>query len=143
MVLCPVCTDDVYCEDWAHSGTVQTGYIKCAYTHSDNSTSRCFPSTDPAWNEELLSWGCDATHHDSGSATIWNTEFTLSAQNVVIMVLVILNFLTIFGVICNCLQSRVGGVVRRVNKYQVVSMNNVMAEDSNCDERELFENNAV
>merc|ERR1711902_232290 len=56
------------------------------------------------------------------SSGLWDTEYTLSGQDLVIMVLVILNLLTVFGVICRCLRSRSGGVARRNKKHQVVSM---------------------
>jgi len=72
----------------------------------------------------------------SGSAGIFNSEYTFSAKDMVIMVLLVLNLVTMFAIFCHCLRSRNGGVARRSGKYQVVSM----AGDSEC---EMMNNRAV
>jgi len=70
------------------------------------------------------------------SAGIFDSEYTFSVKDMVIMVLVVLNLVTMFAIFCTCLRSRNGGVARRSGKYQVVSM----AGDSEC---EMMNNRAV
>jgi len=57
------------------------------------------------------------------------------------MVLVVLNLLTVFGVIVACLRSRCGGS-RRGPKYEVVSMGKALAEESES-EKEQFKKEAI
>jgi len=85
---------------------------------------------------------CNLNTHQCTSNTYWasagifDSEYTISAQDMVIMVLLVLNLVTMFAIFCHCLRSRNGGVARRSGKYQVVSM----AGDSEC---EMMNNRAV
>ena len=81
----------------------------------------------------------------TGNATpgLWDMEYTLSGQDMVIMLLVFFNMLTIFAVIYSCVRSRCGKA-RREQKYQVVSMDQAMAVESESDsEKERFKNEAI
>lgn len=68
-----------------------------------------------------------------GSPRVLNTEYIYSGQQLVIIVLAALSLLTIFGVICNCLRSRCG-VMRHEQKYQAVSMDRTVAEESESEQ---------
>jgi len=71
----------------------------------------------------------------------WNMEYTLSGQDMVIMLLVFFNMLTVFAVIFGCVRSRCGKA-RRGQKYQVVSMDKAMAAESDS-EKALFKKEAI
>jgi len=80
----------------------------------------------------------------SGDASpgLWNNmEYTLSGQDMVIVLLVFFNMLTVFAVIFGCVRSR-WGKTRNWQKYQVVTMDKAMAAESDS-EQERFKNEAI
>lgn len=77
-----------------------------------------------------------ATCSGNAPAGPWNMEYTLSGQDMVIMLLVFFNMLTVFAVICNCVRSRCGKA-RNGQKYQVVTMDKAMAAESDSEEEQL------
>ena len=77
----------------------------------------------------------------SGDATpgLWNNVEYIFPM--VIMLLLFLNMLTVFAVICKCVRGRCGKA-RNGQKYQVVTMDKAMAAESDSEE-ERFKNEAI
>jgi len=88
-----------------------------------------------------VSWEACRNKLGNSSPMLLTPEHAFSAQQVVIMVLVIINLLTVCGVICKCLRSRCGAV-RRDQKYQVISMDKAVAEESQS-ENAVFEADTI
>merc|ERR1712156_28030 len=92
----------------------------------------CCPTNFPFYQFKLCQESCSGDA-GIGSPRVLNTEYIYSGQQLVIIVLAALSLLTIFGVICNCLRSRCG-VMRHEQKYQAVSMDRTVAEESESEQ---------
>jgi len=103
-------------------GTVHENILKGDYCGNSNSNAAAVEGDE---QEEFEGF------EDDIEALTGISSYTVSAKDMVIMVLVVLNLVTMFAIFCNCMRSRNGGVV---------SMDKAMAGDSEC---EMFNNRAV